>query len=73
MANQVRDTIIYEVKEAKYFSLSVDSTPDRSHVNQLTVIIGYVRNGEPVERFLIFRQPESHKGPCRYCIHLSER
>ena len=54
MENQVRNTIIYEVKEDAYFSLSVDSTPDRSHLDQLTVIIRYVRNGEQVERVLIF-------------------
>lgn len=46
---------------AKYFSLSVDSTPDLTHVDQLTVIIRYVLNGVPVERFLTFLQMSSHK------------
>ena len=31
--------IVEEIKEAKYFSLSVDSTPDISHSDQMTVVI----------------------------------
>ena len=61
MAVKVRSTIISEIKQAKYFSVSVDSTPDISHVDQLTVIVRYVLKGEPVERFLTFLQMESHK------------
>ena len=41
--------------------MSVDSTPDISHVDQLTVIVRYVLKGEPVERFLTFLQIQSHK------------
>jgi len=39
MADKVRATIVSELKEAKYFSVSVDSTPDLNHVDQLTVIV----------------------------------
>lgn len=36
----------------KYFGIIVDSTPDIAHVEQLTIIIRYVRDyGEVVERF----------------------
>ncbi|XP_075213790.1 uncharacterized protein LOC142319996 [Lycorma delicatula] len=42
MANKVTDTIVAEVKKAGYFSFSVDSTPDISHTDQLTLIIRYV-------------------------------
>jgi len=62
MADTVRDTIVSEIAQAKYFSVSVDSTPDLSHVDQLTVIVRYLLDGEPVERFLTFLQLESHKG-----------
>ena len=31
-----------EINDAKYFSFSVDSTPDLCHVDQLTVIVRYV-------------------------------
>lgn len=34
MANKVRKSIIEELTEAGYFSLSVDSTPDNSHIDQ---------------------------------------
>lgn len=46
--------IIAEVRQAKYYSISIDSTPDVSHVDQLTFIIRYCKNGKPVERFLKF-------------------
>ncbi|GIX77079.1 zinc finger MYM-type protein 1 [Caerostris extrusa] len=39
MANKVKDTIMEEVKKTGYFSFSVDSTPDISHNDQLTLII----------------------------------
>ena len=41
--------------------MSVDSTTDISHVDQLTVIVRYVLQGKPIERFLTFLQMESHK------------
>ena len=59
--NYVRNYIVTELKTAKYFSVSVDSTPDLSHVDQLAVIVRYVVSGKPVERFLTFLQPCSHK------------
>eukprot|EP00733_Pompholyxophrys_punicea_P000831 Pompholyxophrys_punicea_v1_NODE_315_length_2279_cov_2.255845.p1 type:complete len:602 gc:universal NODE_315_length_2279_cov_2.255845:206-2011(+) len=53
--------IVEEIKKAKYFSISVDSTPDISHVDQLTVVIRYVKD-EPVERFLRFVPIFGHTG-----------
>lgn len=62
MAEAVKDAIIQEVKLAKYFSLIIDSMPDISHTDQLTVVIRYVlENGEPVERFLQFIPNTGHK------------
>lgn len=60
--NKVLQQISSEVQSAKYFSIIVDSTPDIAHVDQLTVIIRYVRdNGEIVERFLEFLPNIGHK------------
>ncbi|XP_046608527.1 zinc finger MYM-type protein 1-like [Neodiprion virginianus] len=53
--------LISDVKASKYYAISVDSTPDISHSDQLTFIIRYVcKNGEPVERFLQFIPIEGH-------------
>lgn len=41
--------------------VSVDSTPDLSHVDQLTFIIRYVKDHEPVERFLDFIPINKHR------------
>ena len=64
MANKVRDSIFEDMQKAGYFSISVDSTPDLSHVDQLTVIVRYVSpdDGLPVERFLTFLELENHTG-----------
>ena len=49
MAKKVAAYITAEVKLAKYFSISVDSTPDVTHVDQLTFIARYVLpNGKSV-------------------------
>jgi len=61
MADKVRATIVSELKEVKCFSVSVDLTPDLSHVDQLTVIVRYLLSGKSVERFLTFLQIQSHK------------
>lgn len=62
MGDTVRNEIIKELKIAKYYSISVDSTPDVSHVDQLTFIVRYVLpNGTPVERFLRFIPNPGHK------------
>ena len=56
--------IVDEVKESKYFGVIVDSTPDLTHMDQLTFILRYVNNADlmPVERFLQFIPVYSHKG-----------
>ena len=62
LAENTLDVIIKEIKAARYYSVAVDSTPDLSHVDQLTVIIRYVLPGGPVERFLTFINIFSHTG-----------
>ncbi|XP_065662869.1 uncharacterized protein LOC136085486 [Hydra vulgaris] len=62
MSEKVLETIIKEVKAATYFSISIDSTPDITHIDQLSFIIRYVLpNGEPVERFIGFIDDAGHK------------
>lgn len=61
MADEVKSRLITEVKEAIYFSIIVDSTPDVSHVDQLTFILRFVdKHGEIKERFLGFLIIENH-------------
>lgn len=63
LADEVLLSIIGEIKKAKYYSISIDSTPDISHTDQLTFIIRYILpDGEPVERFVTFLPNCGHKG-----------
>lgn len=62
MTGKVTNTIVTEIKLAKYFSIIVDSMPDISHVDQLTFVIRYIQiDGTPVERFLKFISNAGHK------------
>ena len=64
MGQQLFSKIMSEVRSSKFFYVSVDSTPDISHCDQLTCIILYVLPTGPVERFLRFINTEgnSHTG-----------
>ncbi|XP_065664785.1 zinc finger MYM-type protein 1-like [Hydra vulgaris] len=62
MPKKVCEVIVDEVKASGYFSLSVDSTPDISHIDQLSVVLRYVADGEPIERFLTFLELQNHTG-----------
>lgn len=62
LAMKVLNLIITELKVAKYYSISVDSTVDRSHTDQLTFVVRYVINGQAVERFIQFIQITQHDG-----------
>ena len=44
LAGAVRDKMIKEIKEAKYFGIVYDSTPDVSHTEQLSQVIRYVQS-----------------------------
>ena len=52
--------IISELKKAKYYSISVDSTPDLSHVDQLTFAVRYVKDAAPIERYLQYVPIQGH-------------
>ena len=61
IATKVSD-IISEIKQAKYYLVSVDSTSDITNVDQLTIIFWYVLPDGPVERFVKFIPTRGHTG-----------
>ena len=62
MGEKVIKFIVQELKVAKYYSISVDSMPDLSHVDQLSFIVQYVKkDGTPVEHFLHLIPNVGHK------------
>ncbi|KAL4127199.1 hypothetical protein QTP88_011396 [Uroleucon formosanum] len=61
MAKHVTNKIVNEIKQCKYFSIVVHSTPDISHIDQLSFVLRYVKDGTPVERFLRFLPKVGHK------------
>jgi len=62
LGRKVLSAIVAEVRRAKYYSISVDSTPDVSHTDQLCLTIRYVLPEGPVERFLTFVPLLNHTG-----------
>ena len=62
MGDSVMSVIIKELKDAKFFSISVDSTPDLSHIDQLTITVRYTLENGPMERFVKFIPMFNHTG-----------
>ena len=61
MGKQVFSFIVKEMKYRKYFSISVESTADVSHTDQLTVTVRCALDSGPIERFYKFLQLTSHQ------------
>lgn len=62
MADDVTKQIVQKAKAAKYFSISIDSTPDSSHTDQLAFILRYIKeDGLPIERLVRFIPNPGHK------------
>lgn len=62
MSKKVKNAIVSQIKTNKYYSIIVDSTPDISHVDQLSFIVRFVNEkGTAVERFLGFIDNAGHK------------
>lgn len=60
----MKNVILQEIKNALYFSISLDSTPDISNVDQISFCVLYVNeNGKPVKRFLCFLDQIGYKLP----------
>ena len=62
LGTHVIKEIVSRIRQAKYFSFTVDSTPDNSNVDQLTLVVRYMEDKYPVERFLAFMRNVGHTG-----------
>ena len=62
IATKVLDIIISEIKQAKYYSVSVDSTSDITNVDHLTIIFRYVLPDGPVEQIVKFIPARGYTG-----------
>lgn len=51
-----------EIRESKYFSLILDSTPDLSKVDQMAIVLRYCTSHNVQERLLELKPIDSHKG-----------
>ena len=62
MGKHVQDEIVNQINnlDTIYYSITVDSTPDLRHVDQLVIVVRYCYNGKPCERFLTFLPKENH-------------
>ncbi|XP_004212256.1 uncharacterized protein LOC101237168 [Hydra vulgaris] len=60
MGKQVMKTILSEIRGAKFYSISVDSTPDISHVDRLSCVFRYVLNDGPIKKFVQFLSMKRH-------------
>lgn len=60
MTQEVHGKIISQIKDSRFYSLSVDSTPVLMHMDQLSVVMCYIKDRQPVERFLKFIEMETH-------------
>uniref|UniRef100_H3AHV9 HAT C-terminal dimerisation domain-containing protein n=1 Tax=Latimeria chalumnae TaxID=7897 RepID=H3AHV9_LATCH len=66
MSDKILSIIVSKIRCSKYYSIIVESTPDLTHIDQLTIMIKYVqKNEEPMERFLKFIPIHGH-----YAEHL---
>lgn len=61
IGKKVFSMILDEIQAAKYYSISVDSTPDIAHIDQLAFCVRYVKDDTPIERFLQFIPIQEHK------------
>ncbi|XP_068216216.1 uncharacterized protein [Palaemon carinicauda] len=60
MGEQLHREIISRVKKSKYYSISLDSTPDAAHFDQLTLVLRYMEKDSPVECFVTFMANTGH-------------
>ena len=61
LASEVKANILSSILNLKYYSIIADSTPDISHIDQLTLVVRYIENAKPVERYVGFVPIKSHK------------
>ena len=61
MGEKVLGEIISRVKKSKYYSISLDSTPDAAHTDQINLVLRYMERDGPVERFVTFMANKGHR------------
>ena len=61
LASEAKANILSSILNAKYYSIIADSTPDIPHIDQLTLVVRYIENSKPVERYVGFVSIKSHK------------
>ncbi|KAF2892867.1 hypothetical protein ILUMI_13306 [Ignelater luminosus] len=54
LGSHVLSKIVENVKSAKYYCVTVDSTTDIDHVDQLSIALRYIEKCQPLERFVQF-------------------
>lgn len=66
ISNSIKNKIICIIKAAKHYSIIVDSTPDKSHVEQVTLVIRFVHQENNIfkirEHFLGLLEGKSKTG-----------
>ena len=65
---RVLDEIISRIKHSRYYLITLDSTTDESHVDQLTLVFRYMEHTTPVERFVKFVPNQCHKAQEMYDV-----
>lgn len=67
-----RNQILLEIENAQFVSIIVDETTDISNMFQLVIVFRYEINGQPVERFWGFFNPDGHNAESLTSTILSE-
>lgn len=57
LGTKVRETIVCPDSSNPNISVLVDSTPDVSHTDQLTVVVWYIEDNSPIKHFVTFLDP----------------
>lgn len=70
LSQKTSTIIIDQIIKGGYFSISVDSTPIITHMDQQTIILRYVNSSGPVERFINYIHIISYTGAYLFAILL---
>ena len=54
LANQLGQKIVEEIKEAKYYAIVFDSTPDLSHTDQMSQINRFVQINDSTVQVVVY-------------------